>query len=76
MIKLNQDYKVNEYADSFFIFGSNGGDTAYCIEKKTGYIFDLPFVGMSNEDAIFKYKNFTQLFRKFIARPCACQTSR
>ena len=65
MIKLNQDYNVSKYADAFFIFGSDGGDTAYSIEKKTGFIFDLPFVGMSNQDAIFKYKSFTALLGSF-----------
>jgi hypothetical protein len=65
MIKLNQDYKVSEYANAFFIFGSDGGDTAYCIEKKTGYIFDMPFIGMSNEDAVFRYKSFKALLDNY-----------
>jgi hypothetical protein len=61
MIKRNNNYRVDEYASKFFIFGSDGGDTAYCIEKKTGWIYEMPFIGMSNEEAIFKYKSFTEL---------------
>jgi hypothetical protein len=61
MIKLNEDYNINEYADGFFLFGSDGGDTAYSIEKRTGFIFDMPFIGMSNKDAVFICKTFTQL---------------
>jgi|GEM_PF-4074783 hypothetical protein len=33
MIQLNKDYNVDEYAPDFFIFGSNGGDTANAIKK-------------------------------------------
>lgn len=34
MIKLNKDYQLEEYASDFFIFGSDGRDTAYAIKKK------------------------------------------
>ena len=58
MIQLNKDYNVKEYAPEFFIFGSDGGDTAYAIEKDTGDIYEIPFIGMSKEAAIFKSKTF------------------
>lgn len=61
MIQLNKDYEVDEYANGFFIFGSDGGDTAYCIEKSTGFIFDMPFIGMATEEATFKFENFNEL---------------
>jgi len=60
MIKLNQDYRVEEYAFDYFIFGSDGGDTAYCFKKNTGEIYDFSFIGMSNEDAIFMCETFTK----------------
>jgi hypothetical protein len=56
MIQLNKEYQVDEYAPKFFIIGSDGGDTAYAIEKTTGYIFEMPFIGMSNDEAVFKFK--------------------
>lgn len=60
MMQLNKDYNVQEYAPEFFIFGSDGGDTAFAIEKITGDIYEMPFIGMSKEESIFKNKSFTE----------------
>lgn len=59
MIQLNEDYEVEEYAPVFFLFGSDGGGNAYAIEKETGYVFEMPFIGMSKDEAILKSKTFT-----------------
>lgn len=59
MVQLNKEYNVEEYAPEFFIFGSDGGDTAFVIEKSTGDIYEMPFIGMSKEEAAFKGKTFT-----------------
>lgn len=58
MTQLNREYNVEEYAPEFFIFGSDGGDTAFAIEKSTGKIFEMPFIGMSKEEAIFRADTF------------------
>ncbi|PUV24104.1 MULTISPECIES: SMI1/KNR4 family protein [Sphingobacterium] len=60
MIQLNRDYNVDEYAPDFFIFGSNGGGTAYAVKKSTSDIYEIPFIGMSNEEAVFKNKTFSE----------------
>lgn len=60
MIQLNRDYNVDEYAPDFFIFGSNGGGTAYAVKKSTSDIYEIPFIGMSNEEAIFKNRTFSE----------------
>lgn len=65
MIQLNTDYSVEEYAPEFFIFGSDGGDTAYAIEKSTSDIYEMPFIGMSKEEALFKNKTFTEFIESF-----------
>lgn len=65
LLELNNDYNVNEYAPDFFFFGSDGGDTGYAIQKNSGYIFEIPFIGMSNEDAVLKYNNFSDLLIDF-----------
>jgi hypothetical protein len=65
MIQLNKDYNVEEYAPEFFIFGSDGGDTAYAIEKSTSDIYEMPFIGMSKEEAVFKNKTFTDFIEHF-----------
>ncbi|MEN2416225.1 SMI1/KNR4 family protein [Flavobacterium mesophilum] len=64
MIELNLDYNVEEYAPEFFIFGSDGGDTAFAIEKSTGDIYEMPFIGMSKEEAIFLNKTFMEFIDK------------
>lgn len=60
MVQLNKEYNVEEYAPDFFIIGSDGGDTAFAIEKSTGDIYEMPFIGMSKEEAVFKNKTFTE----------------
>lgn len=59
MIDLNKQYGVDEYAPEFFFFGSNGGDGGFAFEKKTGYIYEMRFIGMSKDEAVFKSKTFT-----------------
>ena len=65
MIQLNRDYNVDEYAPDFFIFGSNGGGTAYAVKKSTSDIYEIPFIGMSNEEAVFKNKTFSEFVEGF-----------
>jgi hypothetical protein len=62
MIALNKNYEVDKYAPDFFIFGSDDGGTAYCIEKKTAFIYDMQFIGMP-EDARFICKNFNEFLQ-------------
>lgn len=57
---LNEQYKVEEYAPEFFIFGSDGGDMAFGFEIKTGYFYELPFIGMSREESSFISKTFQE----------------
>ncbi|MDN3672965.1 SMI1/KNR4 family protein [Flavobacterium branchiarum] len=59
MIQLNKDYNVEEYAPEFFIFGSDGGDIAFAIERITGDIYEMPFIGMSKEESVFRNNSFT-----------------
>ncbi len=63
MIMLNKEYKVEVFAPRFFIFGSNGGGTAFAIDKETSHIFELPFIGMSNEDAEFRCTHFSDFIK-------------
>lgn len=63
MIQLNTDYNVPEFAPNFFIFGSDGGGSAFCIEKSSGYIFEMPFIGMSNNEAIFITNDFVDFLK-------------
>lgn len=56
----NQDYRVEEFAGDFVIIGSNGGGEAFVIEKESGNIYMMPFIGMGREDAILMGKTFSE----------------
>ncbi|MBN8653145.1 MAG: SMI1/KNR4 family protein [Cytophagales bacterium] len=60
MILLNKEYKVEEFAPNFFVFGSNGGGTAFAIEKVTGHICELPFIGISQGEAVHRCETFNE----------------
>lgn len=64
LISLNQEYGVDEFAPDFFLIGSNGGDTAYGINRKSGNIYEMPFIGMSNEEAVFISNDFNGLLNE------------
>lgn len=66
LFDLNLAYDVDNFASEFFLIGSDGGDTAYCIEKRSGHIHTLPFIGMSNEEAIL----FCESFNDFLNELC------
>ncbi|RAW00575.1 SMI1/KNR4 family protein [Pseudochryseolinea flava] len=63
MIQLNSGYKVDEYIPGFFVFASNGGDNAYAIEKFTGSIYEIPFIGMSKDEAVLISETFTRFIQ-------------
>lgn len=50
---LNKEYAVEEFAPGFWIFGSDGGDTAYAFDLRGNgtAIVSLPFIGMSEDEA-------------------------
>lgn len=66
MGQLNKEYNVEEYAPDFFIFGSDGGDIAFAMEKGTGDIYEMPFIGISKEEAVFKNNTFTEFIESII----------
>lgn len=64
--EANTDYNVGEFAPDLFLLGSDGGDTAFGLRKREGVFIEVPFIGMSNEDAIVRGNNFSQ-FLGFLA---------
>lgn len=44
----------------------NGGDTAFAIEKSKGDIYDMPFIGMSKKEVVFKNKTFCRICTEHI----------
>lgn len=58
---LNEEYEVNSFLPGFFLIGANGDETGYAIQKDTGKIFEVPFIGMSIEEAVMRYNKFDEL---------------
>ena len=58
LFPLNEGYEVEKFASDFFLIGSDGGGTAYGIEKSNGKIYELPFIGMNNDSAVFISDDF------------------
>jgi hypothetical protein len=53
LTKMNEAYRVGEFAPGFFIFGSNGGGEAFAFDARTSAkpIVSIPFVGMAAGEA-------------------------
>lgn len=63
---LNKEYAVETFIPEFFLIGSNGGDTAYAIEKDSGKIFEIPFIGMSKDEANYKFEDFNEFIKSLL----------
>ena len=63
LIRLNESYEVQEFAPDYFLIGSNGSDTGYAIKKSSGEIFEIPFIGMSNDEAILVSSSFEEFLK-------------
>lgn len=52
LIKDNEGYNVEEFAPGMLIIGSDGGDTAYCIDtrSKEKPFVSMPFIGMDLDE--------------------------
>ena len=64
----NRDYQVNEYAPGFFMFGSTGGGDGFAFDTRSQpyRVMQVPFIGMSLEDAFFVADSFTRLLERMI----------
>ncbi|MRX74026.1 hypothetical protein GJU40_18030 [Bacillus lacus] len=49
LIELNDAYGVEEFAPGLLIIGSDGGDTAYCIDIRSDIkpFVQVPFIGLA-----------------------------
>jgi hypothetical protein len=64
LIKLNKAYSTGEFIPDFYLIGSDGGDTAYAVSKKTGGFYKMPFIGISKKEACFISDNFNGFLSK------------
>ena len=64
LVDLNQGYEIDEFAPNFFLFGSEGGgEMAFAIERSSGHIFEMPFMGMDNDAASLFCQTFDQFLK-------------
>ncbi|HMH20162.1 MAG TPA: SMI1/KNR4 family protein [Puia sp.] len=54
LVPWNSKYEVDAYAPGYFIFGSDGGGTAYAFKKKESEIVAFQFIGMLMDDEPIK----------------------
>jgi SMI1 / KNR4 family (SUKH-1) len=58
------DYEMANYLSGrWFPFGSDGGAEMFCfdLESRRGGVFLIPFIGMSDEEALLKYDSFQDI---------------
>ncbi|GEP88938.1 SMI1 / KNR4 family (SUKH-1) [Chitinophaga terrae (ex Kim and Jung 2007)] len=61
LLEANEDYAVDKFAPGLFFIGSDGGDTAIGLKKEEGFFIEVPFIGMSDEEAVERGGTFTDL---------------
>ena len=68
LAQFNQEYQVSDYAPGLLMFGSSGGGEGFAFDTRmTPYpIVQVPFVGMSLNDAIPVADSFGKLLEKMI----------
>lgn len=59
LVELNESYEIEEFVPNYYIFGSNGGGTAFLFNKGSGNIYQAPFIGM-REELEFRAHTFTE----------------
>lgn len=65
--EANEDYIVSEFAPKLLLIGSDGGDTAFGIKRQEGVFVEVPFIGLSDDNAIERGVDFKQ-FLSFLSR--------
>lgn len=57
--ELNDTYGTEEFMDGIFLIGSDGADNAYGIDV-SGNFYEVPFIGMSNREAVKIASSFNE----------------
>ena len=68
LVRFNHDYQVDDYAPGFLMFGSSGGGDGFAFDTKAKpyRVMQVPFIGMSREDAFFVADSFTRLLERMV----------
>jgi hypothetical protein len=63
------DYEMSQYlSDFWFPFGSDGGGEMLCFDlrRSDDAVYCIPYVGMSDDEAIHKYVSFATISQKIL----------
>ena len=68
LAKLNRDYQVHEYAPRFLMFGSTGGGDGFAFDTRSipYRVMQVPFIGMSLDDAFLVADSFARLLERMV----------
>jgi hypothetical protein len=68
LFQFNRDYQVDDYAPGFLMFGSDGGGDGFAFDKRTSpfRVMEVPFIGMSLNDAFFIADSFTRMLERMV----------
>ena len=68
LYQFNRDYGVEEYAPGFLMFGSTGGGDGFAFDTRSipYRVMQVPFIGMSLNDAFFVADSFTRLLERMV----------
>lgn len=66
---LNEGYGVTQFAPRLWLFGSNGGDAGYAFDTRSNGlpVVEVPFIGMSLDEAKPKGSSFVDFLEKLRA---------
>lgn len=70
LINLNTDLKVQLYAPGYFIFGSDGGGSAFAFNKSDSSTAEFALIGMLIEDNPWPRGATFHAFLKYLDQTC------
>lgn len=71
LIEDNEGYSVEECAPGLLIIGSDGGDTAYCMDTRSKKmpLVSIPFIGMDLDEVELYGSSFTKFLEILSTKP-------
>lgn len=66
--KSNELYEVNEFAPELFLIGSDGGGMAFAFNRDDLSYVEVPFIGMSLEEAEYLGTNFSEFMNNLMQK--------
>ncbi|GAB2464267.1 hypothetical protein GCM10011375_16410 [Hymenobacter qilianensis] len=61
VLELNRAYNADEFYLNFILIGTDGGGEACAIEKQSGSVYFIPYIGCLPDDAIYVGKSLKDL---------------